>query len=97
MKDRGSPKETRENHGVTSNMRNMSMSSIPCIAETGSAASRSQSKSQKIVRPDQLEDRLDQLNLAIVSQTIICTRFQTFTLSNALMLLRNFDHVGWPC
>uniref|UniRef100_A0A1U7W417 HBS1-like protein n=1 Tax=Nicotiana sylvestris TaxID=4096 RepID=A0A1U7W417_NICSY len=66
MKDRGSPKETRENHGVTSNMRNMSMSSIPCIAETGSAASRSQSKSQKIVRPDQLEDRLDQLNLAIV-------------------------------
>ncbi|OIT35329.1 PREDICTED: HBS1-like protein [Nicotiana attenuata] len=66
VKDRGSSIETRENHGVTSNMSNMSIPLKPCITEIGTATSRSQSKPQKLVRADQLEVKLDQLNLAIV-------------------------------
>lgn len=67
MKDRGSSIETRGNHGVMSNVSNMSVSSNPRNTESR-IASRSQSKPQKIVCTDQLEDKLNQLNLAIVSQ-----------------------------
>ncbi|KAJ8540522.1 hypothetical protein K7X08_032509 [Anisodus acutangulus] len=66
VKDRGSSIETRGNHGIMTNMSNMSVSSHPQNAESRTATSRSQSKPQKIVRADQLEDKLDQLNLAIV-------------------------------
>ncbi|MCD9638502.1 hypothetical protein HAX54_022508 [Datura stramonium] len=63
VKDRGSSIETRGIHGV---MSNMSVSSNPRNVESRIATSRSQSKPQKIGCTDQLEDKLDQLNLAIV-------------------------------
>ncbi|KAL3322345.1 hypothetical protein AABB24_039793 [Solanum stoloniferum] len=66
MKDRGSSIETRGNHGVMSSVSNMSVSSNPRNAESRIATSRSQSKPQKIVCTDQLEDKRNQLNLAIV-------------------------------
>lgn len=77
-KDRGSSIGTRGNHGVMSNMSNMSVSSNPCNAESRIATKRSQSKPQKTVCTDQLEDKLNQLNLAIVSQPFMFSRFQTF-------------------
>ncbi|XP_027769437.1 HBS1-like protein isoform X2 [Solanum pennellii] len=66
MKDRGSSIETRGYHGVMSNVGSMSVSSNPRNAESRIAPSRSQTKPQKIVCTDQLEDKLNQLNLAIV-------------------------------
>lgn len=70
MKDRGSSIKSRGYHGVMSNVGNMSVSSNPRNAESRIAPSRSQTKPQKIVCTDQLEDKLNQLNLAIVSQNI---------------------------
>ncbi|KAJ8550891.1 hypothetical protein K7X08_000261 [Anisodus acutangulus] len=66
VKDRGSSIESRGNHGIMTNMSNVSVSSHPQNAESRTATSRSQSKPQKIVHADQLEDKLDHLNLAIV-------------------------------
>ncbi|XP_004252232.1 uncharacterized protein [Solanum lycopersicum] len=66
MKDRGSSIKSRGYHGVMSNVGNMSVSSNPRNAESRIAPSRSQTKPQKIVCTDQLEDKLNQLNLAIV-------------------------------
>ncbi|KAL3352086.1 hypothetical protein AABB24_020269 [Solanum stoloniferum] len=66
MKDRGSSIETRGNHDGMSNVSNMSVSSNSHNVESRIATSRSQSKPQKIVCTGQLEDKLNQLNLAIV-------------------------------
>ncbi|XP_059287888.1 uncharacterized protein LOC132041111 isoform X2 [Lycium ferocissimum] len=66
VKDKGSSIETRGNQGIMNNVSNISVSSDPHNAESRTATSRSQSKPKKIVSADQLEDKLDQLNLAIV-------------------------------
>lgn len=71
MKDRGSSIETRGNHDGMSNVSNMSVSSNPRNVESRIATSRSLSKPQKIVCTGQLEDKLNQLNLAIVSQSFM--------------------------